>query len=117
MTNICLLAVVVLLAACATGDRPLQLIAGAGQVYPASAREQGIEGSVTVRYDVNIAGQVERASVVRSDPPGVFDQAALDAVRSWQFNPPVVDGVQQAARDLESTLTFRLAGADAYDNY
>ena len=105
------------LTACATADRPLQLIAGAGQVYPASARAQGIEGLVTVRYDVNITGQVERARVVHSEPPGVFDQAALDAVRSWRFNPPVVDGVEQASRDLESTLTFKLAGADAYDNY
>lgn len=108
--------VVALLAGCAATDRPLQLIAGAGQLYPPAALEQGIEGFVTVRYDVDIAGQVVAAEVVDSVPAGVFDQAALDAVRSWRFNPPVTNGVKQPAQGLESTLTFKLGGTDAYDD-
>ena len=67
--------------------------------------------------DVNVDGEVVAARVISSEPAGVFDQAALDAVRSWRFNPPLADGVKQPARDLESTLTFKLGGAEAYDGY
>jgi len=107
----------VFLFGCASADRPLQLIAGAGQVYPPAALEQGIEGSVTVRYDVNLAGEVVAARVISSEPAGVFDQAALDAVRFWRFNPPLVNGIKQPATDLESTLTFKLGNTAAYDDY
>ncbi len=116
-TVLLLAACAALLSACAANNRPLQLITGAGQVYPAQALEQGIEGAVTVRYDVNVAGEVVAAEVIRSEPAGVFDEAALQAVRSWRFNPPVRDGVKQPARDLQSTLTFKLGETDAYDNY
>ena len=102
---------------CAADNRPLQLISGAGQEYPAAARQQGIEGYVVVRYDVEVEGRVTGAQVVVSQPPGVFDEAALRAVRSWRFNAPMVEGVQQPARGLQSTLTFKLGDTGAYDDY
>ncbi len=102
---------------CASADRPLQLISGAGQEYPLAALEQGIEGFVVVRYDVGVDGQVNGARVVSSQPPGVFDDAALRAVRSWRFNAPLVDGERQPATGLQSTLTFKLGDTNAYDDY
>ena len=105
-----------LMVACASSNRPLQLVGGSGPVYPAEARAQGIEGIVEVQYDVSTDGRVENAKVVRSDPPGVFDEAALAAVRSWRFNAPVIEGEPQRARNRISTVQFRLSGADVYDD-
>jgi len=111
------LALTLALSACASGNRPLQLIEGAGQRYPAQARAQGVEGYVVVRYNVTVQGLVEGAKVIKAEPPKIFDTAALAAVRSWRFNPPVIDGVKQPVADLESTLTFTVGDAGAYDQY
>ena len=105
------------LSACAAQNRPLQLISGQGPLYPAVARADGVEGSVTIRYDVTVEGVVTNARVVASTPRGVFDEAALAAVRSWRFNAPMLAGEPQPARNRESTLEFRLGGTDEYDNY
>ena len=107
----------IVLSGCAAQNRPLQLLAGAGPIYPAAARADGVEGSVTIRYDVTADGVVTNARVVASVPPGVFDEAALAAVRSWRFNAPVVAGERQPAANRESTLDFRLGGGAAYENY
>ena len=107
----------VLLVGCVSANRPLQLISGAGPVYPASARAQNIEGEVVVRYDVSTIGRVENAEIVSSEPVGVFDDAALQAVRSWLFNAPLVDGESRAAQNIESTVIFQLSGAQKYDDY
>ncbi len=112
-----LLSAVLFTGGCASANRPLQLISGQGPVYPQQAREQGIEGAVVVGYDVSAAGRVVNARVVSSEPPGVFDAAALAAVRSWRFNAPVVDGNAQAQANLRSTVEFRLGAGTEYDAY
>lgn len=111
---ICLLA---MLSGCVGDQRPLQLVSGAGPVYPAQAKAQGLQGDVVVRYNVTAQGVVVDAEVVSSNPPGIFDNAALDAVNSWRFNAPVIDGVAQPSTGRQSTVSFRLDGADRYDDY
>jgi protein TonB len=86
-------------------------------VHPAQAKADGVEGTVAVRYDVDVDGAVVNARVVRSEPPGVFDAAALDAVRGWRFNAPMVNGEKRMATNLESRVIFKLSGADEYDQY
>ena len=53
--------------------------------YPAGAHTQGIEGSVTIEFVVGTFGDVMNARVTESSPAGVFDQAALAAVRRWRY--------------------------------
>ncbi len=98
------------LAGCASSSRPLQLIGGADLVYPAQARAAGIEGRVVVHYDVTVEGVVVNAMVAESEPSGLFDAAALAAVRSWRFKAPVDKGQVVAAPDRVSEVIFRLAG-------
>lgn len=105
----------VVLAGCASLSRPPQFIGGTDLVYPAAARAHGIEGRVAVRYDVTATGAVANAVVVESEPPGVFDDAALDAVRSWRFRPMVDRGEVVPAPARISELVFRL-GESAYDD-
>lgn len=100
---------VVALAGCASGPRPLVLLAAADLAYPPAARDAGIEGQVTVRYVVTAAGRVARAAVLAAEPPGVFDAAALAAVRSWRFRPPTDrDGNPVEAPGRVSVVRFRL---------
>ena len=84
-------------------------------VYPAAARADGIEGRVVVRYDITVAGTVANAVVVESEPPSVFDDAALKTVRSWHFRPMVDRGEVVPAPARISELVFRL-GESSYDD-
>lgn len=114
----CMLLLMACVGGCAGGtNRPLQLVSGSGPAYPEAAREERLEGYVVVRYDISVDGRVVRARVARSEPPGVFDAAALAAVRSWVFNPAIVDGEPQAENGRESTVTFKIDGGDDYLEY
>jgi len=58
--------------------------------YPRAALEAGVEGVVTVDVIIDSAGGVAEAKVRRSAP--LLDDAALQAVRHWQYAPTLVDG-------------------------
>jgi TonB family protein len=52
-------------------------------VYPAIAQSARVAGAVTIEATIGPDGKVTDAKVVRSIP--VLDQAALDAVRQWEY--------------------------------
>lgn len=56
-------------------------------VYPAGARRRGIEGRVVVEFLIGTDGSVKHPAIVEADPPRIFDQAVLKAVRGWRFAP------------------------------
>lgn len=60
--------------------------------YPAAVREIGLEGSVDVALTVLVDGTVGWVRVLRADPPGYFEQAAILGVRAWRFEPARQDG-------------------------
>jgi protein TonB len=60
--------------------------------YPMRALNRGTEGHVLVRFTVTETGSVADPEVLRSDPPGVFERAAIRAVLRWKFQPQLVDG-------------------------
>lgn len=107
----------VLLAGClGSANRPLQLLSGAGPIYPAEARADGLEGEVVVRYAVSKEGLVVNPVVASAEPPGVFDAAALAAVASWRYAAPIQNGQRVAVPDVRSVLRFRLDQALDYLN-
>ena len=112
-----LLLLLLALAACAAAPRPLQFVSGPDPVYPAAAREAGVEGFVTVRYDVTAEGSVTNARVLEAVPAGAFETAALAAIAQWRFRPPAVDGRNVPLPGRVSTLEFRLGDSDAYAGY
>jgi TonB family protein len=59
-------------------------------VYPPEAQAQGLRGIVILELIVDTEGRVASAEVVRSVPP--FDEAALAAVRRWEYEVTRVDG-------------------------
>ena len=60
-------------------------------IYPAIAQSAGVTGSVTIEATIGEDGKVSDAKVVRSIP--LLDQAALDAVRQWEYMPTLLNGV------------------------
>jgi periplasmic protein TonB len=55
--------------------------------YPDSARRQGVEGITTLRFIVLPNGHVDQIAVARSAGHVDLDRAAMDAVRTWRFEP------------------------------
>ena len=66
-------------------------IKDAKPVYPAIARSAGIAGAVTIEATIGADGKVTDAVIVRSIP--LLNQAALDAVRQWEYTPVLLNGV------------------------
>ena len=60
-------------------------------VYPAVAQSARVSGVVTIEATIGSDGKVIDAKVVRSIP--LLDQAALDAVRQWEYLPTMLNGV------------------------
>ena len=107
-----------LLASCAgSQNRPMQLVSGAGPVYPVAAKAEGMEGNVVVRYGVSIDGRVINARIDSAEPAGMFEDAAITAVRSWRYNPALRDGEPVAVENVISVVRFKLGGGDRYTDY
>ncbi|HOW86741.1 MAG TPA: energy transducer TonB [Candidatus Aminicenantes bacterium] len=89
----------------AVGDiKPPKLVKQVNPVYPEEARQAGVEGLVIIEAKADEHGKVVDARVLRSAPP--FDQAALDAVKQWIYEPLVIDG---KPRRVVFTVTVRFA--------
>ena len=55
--------------------------------YPDSARRKGIEGTVVIKAFVTEQGRVEQVQVEQSAGHAELDQAAVEAVGRWRFQP------------------------------
>ena len=59
--------------------------------YPADAQAAGVTGVVILEAVIDRDGYVRDARVLRSVP--LLDQAAVEAVRQWQFTPTLLNGM------------------------
>jgi len=76
--------------------------------YPDHERDRGIEGSVTVELLVDELGLVARAYAVNLIGPESFQESALEAVRQFEFQPPIVDG-EPSTMWIKFVIKFRMA--------
>ena len=60
--------------------------------YPLSAKNDKIEGKVVLQFVIDSLGYPREPKVLSAEPEGVFDQAALDAVVEYRFQPAQKDG-------------------------
>ena len=60
-------------------------------VYPPIAQSARVQGVVIIEATIGPDGRVKDAKVLRSIP--LLDQAALDAVKQWEFTPTLLNGV------------------------
>jgi periplasmic protein TonB len=61
--------------------------------YPMRAMSRHIEGWVKIDVIINTTGAVTNAKVVGAQPPGIFDDVALDATEKCKFKPKIVNGI------------------------
>lgn len=61
--------------------------------YPLSAIEKNISGKVVSRFVVTKEGKTKNISIIESDPPGVFDENVLAAIREYRFTPGYKNGI------------------------
>lgn len=76
--------------------------------YPPSLRKRGVTGYVLLSVYVEKSGQVGDARVLESQPPGAFDQSAIDAVRGWSFKPATYKG-EAVSGWFEQRIAFQLS--------
>lgn len=70
--------------------------------YPDQAMRQGIEGSVTLDFQINTDGSVSDVRVLDASPQGVFEREAMSVVRRTRFEPPAEP--TRARRTIEFNL-------------
>lgn len=76
--------------------------------YPPSAIARNLEGWVRVQFTVTAIGTVRDAAVVASEPGSTFDDAALNAIARWRYNPRVVNGEAVERVGLQTVIRFEL---------
>lgn len=71
--------------------RPPKLTRFVPAEYPAEAQRKGIEGTVSLDLDLDAGGSVAGVAVVSAPDPALAE-AAVRAVRQFEFTPAEVDG-------------------------
>ena len=56
--------------------------------YPAKAKQNSIEGHVTLDLNIDVNGRAQEIKVVEETPVGVFSRSAKRAVIRWRFVAP-----------------------------
>lgn len=56
-------------------------------IYPNEAVRARMTGQMKVEIYINREGRIDAVEIIEANPPGVFDQAVLDAIRQIAFSP------------------------------
>lgn len=88
--------------------KPPRLLREVAPVYPASARNSGATGVVTVRILVGADGSVEDVTVVGSSGNSAMDSSVVTAVNKWRFSPAKDKYGQNARCRVTRAVSFNL---------
>lgn len=86
-------------------------------VYPRIALTHGVEGQVVVEFGLAADGDVQDLHVVSAQPAGVFDQAAVQAMRGWKYALPAAAAAQRRYRQTMVFMLDAAAGRSASGAY
>lgn len=73
--------------------------------YPKIARAVGVSGVVILEATIDAQGNVADVRILRSIP--MLDEAAVEAVRQWQYEPVMINGIATPVR-MTLTVNFTL---------
>jgi protein TonB len=75
--------------------------------YPVRAKQEGVEGSVTLSLVIEPDGSVGEIEVLSCEPEGQgFEEAAIEAASQWKYEPATLEGEPVAA---SHTVWFEFA--------
>src|SRR5262249_33182221 len=68
-----------------------KMLSATRPVYPPAAQAGGLQGRVLLQAVITTAGSISGLSVLSSPDQSLTD-AAMDAVRQWQYEPTLLNG-------------------------
>ena len=74
--------------------------------YPRAAQRRNASGYVDLAFTVTTAGTVADVQVTDSKPGTLFDNAAVEAVEQWEFQPAMENG-----QPIEKRVAVRMSFA------
>jgi protein TonB len=80
-----------------------QIVKRVAPVYPSQARNSGIQGTVTLQALIGKDGKVQSVKIVKG--PAMLTQAAVDAVKQWQYKPFLLNG-EPAEAEIPINVNF-----------
>jgi protein TonB len=83
---------------------PVVLVHQVPPQYPLQAKVAGIHGTVVLQAVIAKNGSVKSVHVLNGNP--LLTQAALDAVKQWQYKPSTLDG-QAIEADTQISVSFK----------
>lgn len=75
--------------------------------FPPSAQSRGISGYVILEISISDRGKIDDVVVIDSKPKGIFENAAIEAVRRWSFEPAISEG-KTISTKLKQKVNFEL---------
>ena len=88
-------------------DGPLVVIVRVQPTYPTAAATNGLEGFVTVMFDVFADGTVGNISILESSSRQ-FERSAIQAASRFRYKARVVDGVPQISTGVRYRFTYKM---------
>jgi periplasmic protein TonB len=82
-----------------------RLISSVQPSYPAVAMQMHAQGDVVIRAQIDVNGKVAGMKVISGS--ALLQQAAVDALRQWKYQPSKLDG-QPVPGEILVTIRFRL---------
>lgn len=76
--------------------------------YPEEAIRKGIEGWVLVSFTVSKTGTVKDPYVVKAQPTGFFERAALRAVKKFKYKPKIIGGAAVEVAGVINRIVFKI---------
>jgi TonB family protein len=61
--------------------------------YPVEAKKNKITGKIVAQLIITKEGKPVNISIIESEPPGIFDESAIDAIKKYKFTPGIKNGV------------------------
>jgi protein TonB len=79
------------------------------KIYPATARDLGMTGTVEVRYVLDRSGKLHQADILTSSGYPLLDQAALKAVQGAKFSAMPEDAwIGEPQKEFRTRLVFSI---------
>ena len=91
-----------------SGDGEYLPIVKVAPIYPRRALTRGLEGWVLLEFTVTKLGTVVDIKVLESDPPNIFDKAAVSAAAKFKYKPKVVNGEPIDTAGVLHRISFEL---------
>jgi TonB family protein len=87
-------------------DTPPKVISRAQPLYPFAMKASGFRGETLVEFTIDRSGSVKDPVVLRSNNPG-FNEATIDAIFKWRFQPGLKGGEPVNAR-MQQAFVFEI---------